>query len=70
MGQPVDIVQQVCAITDIQAGEEWVRIPSDYGTSFHVRITLDREYRQQNPLIVEAEVQASKHQPITTIQYI
>jgi hypothetical protein len=58
MGQAKDIVQQVCAINDIQEGKEWVRIPPDCDTSFHVCITLDRECRLQNPVIVEAEVQA------------
>jgi hypothetical protein len=51
MRQAVDIVQQVCAISNIQEGKEWVHIPPDSGTSFHVCITHDTECRQQNPLI-------------------
>jgi hypothetical protein len=45
MGQALDIIQQVCADNDIQEGEEWVYIPPDCDTSFHVYITVDREYR-------------------------
>jgi hypothetical protein len=58
MGLTVDIIQQVCAINDIQEGEEWVHIPPDCYTLFHVCISLDRECRLQNLLIDEAKVQA------------
>jgi hypothetical protein len=35
IGQAVDIIQQVCAINDIQEGEKWVRIPPECDTSMY-----------------------------------
>jgi hypothetical protein len=58
MGKALDIIQQVCAINDMQKSEEWVHIPPDGDTSVHACITLDREFRLQNPFNVEAEVHA------------
>jgi ribonuclease HI len=57
MGRAEDIIQQVCSLEDIEPGEEWVRVPAEFCTSFSVRITLDRACRRQNPAVVEAEVQ-------------
>ena len=58
MGRAEDVIQQVCSLEDIEPGEEWVPVPIECSTSFSVRIELDRKCRQQNPLAVEAEVQA------------
>ena len=58
MGKSEDIVRLVCPLDDINRGEEWVPIPADLGASFTVVVTLDRECRQLNPVVVEAEVQA------------
>jgi hypothetical protein len=55
--QAVDNIQLVYAINDIEDDEEWVHIPPERDTSFHVCITLDSGSRLQTPLIVEAEVQ-------------
>jgi hypothetical protein len=48
----------MCAINDIHADEQLVRIFADCNTSFHVCIKLDRQCRLQNSLTVEAEAQA------------
>ena len=58
MGQAEDILQQVCSLEDLEPGEEWVQVPTDFCTSFSVCIQLDRKCRQENPAAVEAEVQA------------
>ena len=58
MGQAEDCIEQVCTLEDIDPGEEWIPVPRAIATSFSVCIELDKECRQHNPLVVEAEVQA------------
>ena len=58
MGQAEDCIEQVCTLEDIDPGEEWIPVPRGIATSFSVCIELDKECRQHNPLVVEAEVQA------------
>lgn len=50
------MVQHTCPLEYINPGEERVLMPVTC-ISFSVCITLDRDYRKQNLVVVEAEVQ-------------
>jgi hypothetical protein len=56
MGRVEDVILQLCYHEDIDSGEEWVHMPADLSTSTSVRITLNRECRQQKQFVVEVEV--------------
>jgi ribonuclease HI len=58
MGLTEDIIQQVCSIDEIDTGAEWLVLTAECDASISVCIKLSRECRQQNPVAVEAEVQA------------
>ena len=58
MGRAEDIIRQVCSLESIAPEEEWVKVSAECGTFFSVCIKLNREAREQNPVAVEAEVQA------------
>lgn len=52
-----DISQQVCSLQDIEPGTEWEWLQNFEGF-FSVGINLNRECGQQNPVAVDAEIQA------------
>src|SRR5579871_565052 len=58
MGRAEDVIQRVCALEDIELGEEWVQVPVNFQAFFKVIVTLDRASKKNNPVAVEAEVQA------------
>ena len=58
MGRAEDVIQRVCALEDIEPGEEWVQVPVDFQAFFKVIITLDRSSKNNTPVALEAEVQA------------
>ena len=58
MGRAEDIVRQVCSLTSINPGKEWVPGPPAFNCTFSCIITLERRCREQNPAAVNAEVNA------------
>jgi hypothetical protein len=62
MGRAEDILEQIYNLKDLEPGEEWIQWPNDCSTLFNVCITLNTDCRMQNPVFVEAEVQALIHE--------
>jgi len=58
LGRAEDVIQGVCPLDNIEPGEEWIKVPIDFRSSFQVIITLDRESGRANQVAVESEVQA------------
>ena len=58
MGLTEDILQQVCSFDEIAPGAEWLLVPADCIPSISVCNTLNRDSGRQNPVALEAEVQA------------
>ena len=58
LGRAEDIIKTVCSLTDITHGEEWIPVLTSFICTFSCIATLDRRCRQQNPVAVNAEVNA------------
>ena len=56
MGLAEDVLGQVCSLGDIELGEEWMPVPQLLNCTFSCITTLGRRWKEQNSIVVNAEV--------------